>query len=458
MSRVARPILLFALALLAAGAAQPQLLVNGVDVPGATTTLVAGVTYAPAADFARAMGAEVDVDLAGGRVTLTLGAAIVQLSLVTEPERVESPRPAVVRDGRARPGPAAVWTGGEAFLPVKAAGEALGGRVAFLSESASVAVVLPRPRLSMRLEGVGVSERLVFALDAPGRYVTFHHAETGVLELRFERADPLVTPALEGRAFVRASVERVRGSSEAHVQLAPGIEPRVWSVPAGVGMEVVVAFGGAGAAAEPIATVPRSRWVLDAGHVSQEGAGALTADVEGELTRAFVDQLAAGLAQAGIDAERTRTGPAPVPLADRTAMGVGADAMVTVHLGDLPRRQLRLYVLDEAGSADALDRAIRWNAESVLDRAATDALRRSILLRLVADPAVGRDWGSELVRALAAAGWTVEGPVGAPLAVLAGAAGRGLFLEMSAEDLRDPTAVDELARALVGAWSALGGR
>ncbi len=450
--------LVVAVGLIAAAAAQPQLLVNGVDVPGATTALVSDVTYAPAADFARALGADVDVDLAGGRVTLTLGAAIVQLALVTETGRVEVPRPAVVRDGRARPGPAALWTGGEAFLPVKAVGEALGGRVAFLTESASVAVVLPRPGLSMRLEGFGVSERLVFALDAPGRYVTFHHPETGVLELRFERADPLVTPALEGRSFVRAAVERVRGSSEARVQLAPGVEPRVWSVPAGVGMEVVVAFGASGAGQEPIATVSRTRWVLDAGHVSEGGAGALPADVEGELTRAFVDLLAVELAQAGIDVERTRTGPAPVPLGDRTAMGVGADAMVTIHLGDLPRRQARLYVLDDTDAAETLDRAIRWNAESALDRADTDALRRSVLLRLVTDLAVGRDWGAEFTRSLGAAGWTVEGPVGAPLAVLAGAAGRGLFVEMSADDLRDPSAVGEFARALVSAWSALGGR
>jgi N-acetylmuramoyl-L-alanine amidase len=450
--------LVIVVGLLAVGVAQPQLLVNGVDVPGATTTLVPDVTYAPAADFARALGADVDVDLGGARVTLTLGAAIVQLALVTDAERVEAPSPAVVRDGRARPGPAALWLNGEAYLPVKAVGEALGGRVAFLTESASVAVVLPRPSLSMRREGFGVSERLVFALDAPGRYVTFQHAESGVLDLRFERADPLVTPALEGRSFVRAAVERVRGSSEARIQLAPGVEPRVWSVPAGNGMEVVVAFGAAGATQEPIATVARTRWVLDAGHLAQGGAAALAADVEGELTRAFVDLLAVELAQAGIDVERTRTGPAPVPLADRTAMGVGADAMVTVHLGDLPRRQARLYVLDDADAAGPLDRAIRWNAESALDRAGTDALRRSILLRLVTDLEVGRGWGTELARALGAAGWTVDGPVGAPLAVLAGAAGRGLFIEMSADDLRDPGAAGELARALVSAWSALGGR
>jgi N-acetylmuramoyl-L-alanine amidase len=223
-------------------------------------------------------------------------------------------------------------------------------------------------------------------------------------------------------------------------------------------MEVVVAFGTGAAAPDPIATVARTRWVLDAGHAIGQGATSLPADVEGELTRSFVDLLAVELTLAGIESERTRTGPAPVTLVDRTAMGVGADAMVTVHLGDLPRRQIRLYVLDDAGAVDALDRAIRWNAESAVNRSTTDALRRTVLLRLVPDLAVARAWGAELQRTLSAAGWSVEGPVGAPLAVLAGAAGRGIFLEMSPDDLRDPAAVAEVARALVGAWAALGGR
>jgi hypothetical protein len=222
-------------------------------------------------------------------------------------------------------------------------------------------------------------------------------------------------------------------------------------------MEVVVAFGTGAAAPDPIATVARTRWVLDAGHAIGR-APRRCRPTSRANSRGFVDLLAVELTLAGIESERTRTGPAPVTLVDRTAMGVGADAMVSVHLGDLPRRQVRLYVLDDAGAVDALDRAIRWNAESAVNRSTTDALRRTVLLRLVPDLAVARAWGAELQRTLSAAGWSVEGPVGAPLAVLAGAAGRGIFLEMSSDDLRDPAAVAEVARALVGAWAALGGR
>lgn len=447
-------------ALVAASAgSQPQLLVNGVDVPGATTTLVAGVAYAPAADFAHALGGDAVVDVAGGRVTLTLGAAIVQLALVRDPAQAGVPAPALLRDGRPRDGPAAVWTGAEAFVPVKATGEALGGRVAFLPESGAVAVVLPRPRLSWRVEGGHGDERLVFALDAPTRVVNYHRADIGVLELRFERTDVAAVTAAEGRGFVRASVETTRGTAEARVQLAPGVEPRVWSVPDAQGMQVVVSFAAPGQTATPSPTAVRAaRWVLDAGHVAGDGAAALASDVEGELTRAFVDQLAADLGRASVTAERTRSGPAPVPLADRAAAGVGADAFVSVHLGDLPRRQARLYVLDDAASLDALDRAIRWNAEVALASAATDAVRRQVLLRFVPDLAFGRAWADEVARRLAADGWSVGTPVGAPIAVLAGAAGRGLLLELSADDLRDPGAAAQVAAALLAAWAVVGGR
>jgi len=434
--------------------AQPTLLVNGVTVPGVTSTLVAGVAYAPASDFARALGADAVVDAGTGRVTLTLGAAIVQLALVGGPAAAESVSPAVVRDSQARPGPAAVWSGSEAFVPVKATGEALGGRVAFLPESGTVAVVLPRPRLTMRVEGFGASERLVFALDAPARIVSFEHPGTGVLELRFERSDPVAATALDGTRFVRATLEAVRGTAEARIQLAPGAAPRVWSVPAGAGMEVVVAFG-AEASPTPTVATAGTRWVLDAGHAVAE---ALPASAEGELTRAFVDQLAVALAGTALEVERTRPGPAPVPLAERAALGVGADGFVSVHLGSLPRGRVRVYVLDDADAIEALDRAVRWNAETAVVRPETDGVRRAVLMRLLPDLEVGRAWAEALAGRLAGAGWSVDAPVGAPIAVLAGAAGRGLLLELSSDDLRDPAAAATLARALVDAWAALGRR
>lgn len=450
-------LVLAAWAAIASAVAQQSLVVNGVTVPGSTSSLVAGIAYAPATDFARALGAETVVDAGAGRVTLTLGAAIVQLAIVAEGAAAERVQPAVVRDGLARPGPAAVWSGSEVFVPVKAVGEAFGGRVAFLMESATVAVVLPRPRMAMRVEGDGPEERLVFTLDAPARLVTFEHQGTGVLELRFERADPLAIAALEGRGFVWATLEAVRGTAQARVQLAPGVTPQVWTLPAGAGMEVVVAFG-ARPSPTPTVAMGGTRWVVDAGHVIAAGAASLPATAEGDLTRAFADLLAAGLAGTGIQVDRTRPGPAPVPLTERSALGVGADGFVSIHLGDLARGRARIYLLDDAGSSESLDRAVRWNAETALARPDTDGVRRAVLLRLMPDLDVGRAWAQALAGRLTAAGWSVDTPTGAPLAVLAGAAGRGLLLELSSDDLRDPAAAATLARALVEAWAAFHGR
>jgi N-acetylmuramoyl-L-alanine amidase len=449
-----RALLAAGLALVAVAFSQPSLVVNGVGVPGATTALVTDLTYAPAGDFARALGADAVVDAGSGRVTLTLGAAIVQLALVADGGSALRVTPAIVRDGQVRPGPAAVWNGSEAFVPVKAVGEAFGGRVAFLTDTGTVAVVLPRPRMTMRLEGRGATERLVFAFDAPARVVSYQHPGTAVLELRFERADPVVPISLEGDGFVRAALEAVRGTAEARVQLTPGVAPRVWSVPAGAGMEVVVAFG-ADPTPAPTVALRGTRWVLDAGHVVGDG---LSASVEGDLTRTFVDQLATLLVRSDLVVERTRPGPAPVPLAERAAAGVGADGFVSVHHGDLPRGRVRIYVLDDARGLDALDRAVRWNAEEAASRPSTDGIRRAVLLRLLPNLDIGRSWAEALAGRLTAAGWSVDAPTGAPLAVLTGAAGRGLLIEMSAEDLRDPSAATTLARLLVDAWAALGGR
>jgi N-acetylmuramoyl-L-alanine amidase len=449
-----RALLAAGLALVAVAFAQPSLVVNGVGVPGATTSLVTDLTYAPAGDFARALGADAVVDAGSGRVTLTLGAAIVQLALVADGGSALRVAPAIVRDGQVRPGPAAVWNGSEVFVPVKAVGEAFGGRVAFLTDTGTVAVVLPRPRMTMRLEGRGATERLVFAFDAPARVVSYQHPGTAVLELRFERADPVAPVSLEGDGFVWAALEAVRGTAEARVQLTPGVTPRVWSVPAGAGMEVVVAFG-ADPTPTPTVALRGTRWVLDAGHVAGDG---LSASVEGDLTRAFVDQLATLLVRSDLVVERTRPGLAPVSLADRAAAGVGADGFVSVHLGDLPRGRVRIYVLDDARGLDALDRAVRWNAEEAASRPETDGIRRAVLLRLLPNLDIGRGWAEALAGRLAAAGWSVDAPTGAPLAVLTGAAGRGLLIEMSAEDLRDPSAATTLAGVLVDAWAALGGR
>ncbi|MDF1524249.1 MAG: hypothetical protein P1P87_15715 [Trueperaceae bacterium] len=96
---------------------------------------------------------------------------------------------------------------------------------------------------------------------------------------------------------------------------------------------------------------------------------------------------------------------------------------------------------------------MRRNAESALASPATDAVRRALLLRLVADVDAGWRLAGALRTALGAAGLTLDPVEGAPLAVLEGAAGRGVLLELSPIDLADPSLPRSLAAALVAALS-----
>ena len=434
------------------GAAQTLLAVNGVAVPGATTTLVAGVAYAPAVDLAAALGADVVTDAVAGRATFVLGAAVVQVNLVATPAAALAADPALTRDGVARAGPAGVHDGIEAFVPVKGVVEAFGGRVAFVAESNMVVGVVPRPSLDVRLEGRGAAQRLVFRASGPARVVHVLHEATAVLEVRFERADGRAL-TLDGDAFVRAIVEPIRGGVEARVQLAPERTARVLTLPDGDGTAVVVAFG---AAPSPttIVAAQGSRLVLDAGHGGSDGGLAFGADVEAELTRTFVDAVAEALVGSGIEVARTRPSAVPVAIGDRAAAGAGADAFVSIHAAPLPRGEARAYVLDDAGAAAALDLAVRRNAEVAAQSPQTDALRRALLVRLAPDVEAGRRLADALRRGLGEVGIALGAPQGAPLAVLSGAGGRGVLLELSVADLRDPSLPLTVAAALAEALAA----
>lgn len=445
----ARALACAALLAMGSGAAQTLLAVNGVPVPGATTALVPGVTYAPAVDLAAALGADVVTDAVARRTTFVLGAAVVQATLVADPAAAVAADPALTRDGALRAGPAGVHDGIEAYVPVKGVVEAFGGRVAFLPESNTVVAVVPRPAFSARLEGRGVTQRLVFRTSGPARVVQVLQEATGVLEVRFERADGRAA-AFDGDAFVRATVEPVRGGVEARVQLAPGRTARVLTLPDGAATVVVVAFGATPSPATIVAA-QGTKLVLDAGHGGSDAGLTFGVDREADLTRAFVDAVAEALVGSGVEVVRTRPSAVPVALGDRAAAGAGADAFVSVHAAQLPAGQARAYVLDDADAASTLEMAVRRNAEVALQSPQTDALRRALLVRLVPDREAGRRLAEALRRGLGDVGIGLGTPQGAPLAVLAGAGGRGVLLEFAPDDLRDPSLPLTVAAALAEA-------
>ena len=237
------------------------------------------------------------------------------------------------------------------------------------------------------------------------------------------------------------------------MQLAPDRTARVLTLPDGDATVVVVAFGVAASPATIVAA-QGARLVLDAGHGGSDGGLAFGLDHEADLTRAFVDAVAQALVGSGIEVVRTRPSAVPVALDDRAAAGAGADAFVSIHAAPLPVGQARAYVLDDAGAASTLEMAVRRNAEVALQSPQTDALRRALLVRLVPDFEAGRRIAEAVRRGLGDVGIVLGAPEGAPLAVLAGAGGRGVLLELSAEDLRDPSLPLTVAAALAEALAA----
>jgi hypothetical protein len=440
------PLLLLLLVAWSAGlaAAQASLMVNGLEVPGVTSSLVPGTAYAPAAAFATALGARFDVDPTARLVTYAFGGRFVQVRIVDDPDRATLVSPALTRDGRVLPGPAAVYVGVEPYVPVKATGEALGAAVSYLPERNVVVVVVPRATVAAEVERRAGQERLVLRASAPTRVTSFFNEPVQTLQLRFERAEVTAASALEGERFVRANVLPARGAVDVMVQLAPGSGYTVSEFPDGDGFLVVVAFGPARPAAldvEPLRDVA-VRVVVDP---ALRGGG----DGDGDLTLGLAESLEATLARSGYDVVLTRRGPSAPSVQDRAVAGTGARLFLSIHAADLPRGSLRVHHLGDADDLPALEDAIRFNAETSLRRPETDGVRRQILLDLVVDLDAGRRYAEALAGELQqAGGYHVEGPFAAPLAVLAGAGGRGLLLEVGADDLRDPSFGPILAATL----------
>lgn len=438
-----------ALAVLAvAGRAQAQtaLVVNGVSVDGGTSQLVAGTTYAPAAALASALGAHFYTDADTTTATFQLGGHLVAEPVVTDPAKA-SATGGLTLDGRSLAGPAAVLQNGAVLVPVKPVAEALGGRVAYLQKDHTVVVVQPRAQLTaMTTEGSGAQQRLVLQVTAPVGFSRYYNQPIQTLQIHLDRTD--VGPGVSGvvgNSFVRADANASGNGTDVRVQLAQNSSYQLYSLPDGQGFRLIVGFAAKGATSSSTAHI-----VLDPGHGGEDpGINFPGYGSEASLTLSFCKQLQKALQARGFDVTLTRTGDYTVSAATRSRDGVGADLFVSVQGAVLPAGQFNAYYLGDAGSLEALDAAIRKNAQSAVQRQDVSALRRKILLGLVPQLGVGRSFaeglGSQLFQN---GGYRANTTAGAPLYVLGGAAGRGVLLEFSPRDLASGSLPGELAGAL----------
>lgn len=434
-------------ALSAPALAQNSLVVNGVTVDGSTSELVAGTSYAPAAALASALGARYYTDADSTVATLQLGGHVLAIKIVSDPAQANAGGPALHLDGRALEGPAAVLRTGDVLVPVKPVAEALGGKVAYLQKDHTVVVVQPRAQVTaLTTQGSGAQQRLVIRVSAPVGTSTYYNEPVATLQLHLDRTD--VAPDVSGvvgAAFVRADAGASGGGTDVRVQLAPGTSYQVYSLPDGNGFRLVVAFA-------PKGTVVRSgaHIVIDPGHGGKDpGINFPGYGSEASLTLAFADQLQKALESRGFDVSLTRTGDFTVDAATRSRDGVGADLFVSIHGAVLPAGQFHAYYLSDASGLSSLDAAIRKNAQSAVQSQDVNALRRKILLGLVPQLDVGRSFAEGLgTQLFQNGGYRSSDTAGAPLYVLGGAAGRGILLEFSPQDLASSALAADLATAL----------
>lgn len=440
-----------ALASMHLGSAQPRLIVNGRNIEGNTTALVSGTSYAPAAPLAAALGATAAIDRGRSLVVLDAGGRFLQISIAPSAQAATTTEGAIRLDGTVVPGPAAVDSGGDVYLPVKQVAEALGASVTYVATEGTVIVVQPRARLT-NMRSLSSPERLEFSLSAPVRYSVFYNEPVQTLQVYFERTDIEVRiPPVEGDRFAVAAALPAGGGVDARVQLQDDISYDVYQVSDGRGFRLVIAFGSAGES--PLAQ--GTRIVIDPGHGGQDTGLVGEAGSESSLTLAAAERLATTLRQRGFEVVVTRDGDYTVPVAARSGAGIGADLFLSLHAADVPQGTYNAYYLGDASDVESLNMAIRENAAAAVsdpDAGATDRLRRELLLGLVADLEAGRSFAEGLGSRLFTLADYRAGQVGsAPLQVLGGAAGRGVLLEFAPADL----AGGELATVLAEAVSDL---
>ena len=437
--------LLLAFLVGAAATAQTSLRVDGRSLGEIRTDLVPGTAYAPLDRLASGLGARLAAPVGGDSAALTLGGHVVVIDVV-EQGAGASVAGAVRRDGASYGDLAAIRGDDAVWGPVALIARALGAHVGFLQPEATVVVVTPRANVTAsELTTRGEVETLRVDLDAPVSWTRFDDPALGRTELVLRRAAAGQARTLRGERMERVDLIPEQDGVRIRID-APGTVIDVIALADGDATDLRIR---ATPAPERSDAAPRTETgpvvVLDP---AQPDAPAAARASLLTLAEAVADALRAD----GTDVTLTPDVPSPVGRERRLQVAADADLFVALRLAELPPGEVRIWVLGEASGSGALDMAIRRNAAVALSSAGsdpTDALRREVLLGLVPDLEVGRRAGRALASALFQVGGYRAGGVGeAPLAALGAAAGRGVLIEIGADDVASPELPAALATAL----------
>lgn len=442
-----KPVIVLLVLLLGLVHAQQRLIVNGREVPSITTSLVAGTAYADALSYAQALGAQFSYDASAQIASLQLAERIVTIAVHTSPAAAAQNTNAVRVGGQPVAGLAAVDASGIIYLPVKAVAEALGGQVDYLAAQNTVVVVFPRAEMrSVRLEPASGYDRIVIELSQSVPIETRRLPALDAVQFRFLRTDLSQEQQLSGQLVRSGTVASRSGHVDVRLSLAPGSNVDLFtSQQDGRSVAVIDIF----TEDRPTANLEQPlRVTLDPGHGGRHSGLSFDGANEAVLTLEAAQHLATALRRRGHEVRLTREDGVSLPVSERANAGLGQDMLLSLHAADLPAGVINVFYLGDAETRAGLDYALFENAEQ-LQRLDTDAVRRQVLLNLIPDVTLGARYARSLSRVLTQNyGVRTNALESVPLAVLAGAAGRGLLLEVSAGDLRSQTFADNLAAAL----------
>ena len=418
-----------------------RLTVNGTFVE-VRTDLVSGSAYAPAEPYAEALGAVYRYDARTG-VLLSFGGRFLSLQGFPSAKQAAVATTALTVDGQQLPSTGAVRTDAAVYLPVKSVTAALGGRTAYLAEAKTVAVVFPRPTLRAVSppQAWGSFERFVLTFDAPVDLKDDFVPSLGAARFRFLRAE---APAeLSGRPF-NLSGGRISDAAfvpsgsflDFNLILQQGNTYRTFSEPYGAGERVVIdVFRDVAGTGESVAASNAVNTAASTAAGAQTPVLVLRADAG---TFPLAERLKEVLGSYRFQVELQRATPENAAQA-----GFSVPFLLTLRQASLPAGRFNVYYLPP--DAPMLSAPVRRAAAEVTlsDKA------RAQLARLKPDTSLGERLARGLATGLGGrTSLKLASLMAAPLEALSGAAGRGVMLELSPEDLGRPGASAELAGSL----------
>jgi N-acetylmuramoyl-L-alanine amidase len=429
--------------------AQQRLIVNGHDVAGMSTSLMSGTAYAPAPTLAEAIGARVSYDAESSLATLEYASHLLTLRVYNSAGEAAANTQALQLDGRPVAGTGAVNVEGTLYIPVKAVVVAFGGSLSY-AEGQPVTVVFPRASLrDVSSDSPQGYDRFVLEFDGLTPYTLYFNQAANTLQVRFERLEPIQATGLSGHYISNAILQQSQGYVDLILRLEPETRYESYTAPRTGGFSFVLDVLPATAQREdPLAT---PTVVIDAGHGGSDAGLALPEGSESDLTFTLATNLNEALRDMNLSSDLTRTAAnLTLSVGERSQQGIGSSLYLSIHAADdLAPGQMNVYYLSEASSSEILDLAIRENAHAALDQQGTDVMRRRLLLNLIPDLGRGETYANGIARELSQlGGYTVNTVAGLPLKVLEGAAGRGVLIEFSPNNLADSALAEQLAAAI----------